>query len=227
MSRISAGIAAVDWARFVERLLYLFPPVIGVGIVGVLQDAEPGVPGVQRGLVLFGTFGYTLLTLGLAVALFLDAWRVRRRSRAAGHWEPNPWLYAVAAVVWAPAAGVVYLARRHRRIGTPPGWSGWWVVVATSLGTTLVGLVVAVVAVVLAIPGLFSAAVGLAGAIAFGAFPIAIHRDAAYVCVHGDDWRPNPGVYLGVAFVSLFVPPLQPVVAAYYLLRRRRATGTP
>lgn len=35
------------------------------------------------------------------------------------------------------------------------------------------------------------------------------------------------GVYLGVAFVSLFVPPLQPLVASYYLVQRRRAVGTP
>ncbi|AXR76437.1 hypothetical protein AArcMg_0082 [Natrarchaeobaculum sulfurireducens] len=215
------GAREVDWARVLERLLYAVPPVIGVGVVGILQDAEPGVPGLQSGLVLFGTFGYTVLTLGVAVALGLDARRVRRQPRASGSWKPSPWLNAVFGLLWAPAAGVVYLARRHRRFGTPPGWSRWWLVVALSLSTSLFGLIAAVVALVLAIPSLFTAAVGLAGAIAFGTFPIAIHQDAAYVSTYGDSWRPNPGLYLGLAFVSLFVPPLQPVLAGYYLFRRR------
>ncbi|RQH00792.1 hypothetical protein [Natrarchaeobius oligotrophus] len=227
MTWASASIGELGWARLLERLLYLFPPVIGVGIVGMLQETEPGVPGLQWGLVLIGTFGYTFLTLGVAVAVFFDASRIRRRPRASGSWKPNPWLNAVLAVVWAPAAGVVYLARRHKRFGTPPGWSGWWLVVAVSLAMTVVGIATAVVAIVLAIPGLVWAALGLTGAIVFGTFPIAIHQDAAYVCVYGDSWRPNPGLYLGVAFVSLFVPPLQPLVAGYYLYRRHQTIGVP
>lgn len=223
----SSTTGEIDWARVVERLLYLFPPVIGVGIVGILQDAEPGVPGLQWGLVLFSSFGYTFLSLGLATALFLDARRVRRRPQASGHWRPNPLLNAILALVWAPVAGVVYLFRRHRRFGTPPGWSGWWLVVAVSLAATLIGTVAAVIAVVFSLPRLLTTAIGLAGAISFGAFPVAIHQDAAYVWTKANSWRPNPGLYLGLAFLSLFVPPLQPMLAGYYLLRRRRALGVP
>ncbi|MDQ2050820.1 hypothetical protein RBH26_10020 [Natronolimnohabitans sp. A-GB9] len=217
----------IDWARLVERLLYLVPPVVGVGFVGVLQDTEPGIPGLGLGLFLIGAFGYTALTLGLLVAIFFDARRVRRRPKASGNWDPNPWLNAAVTLVSAPLAGVVYLARRHRRFGTPPGWSDWWLVIAVSLATTLFGGAIAVIGLVLTIPGLLVAGVGLAGAIAFGAFPIAIHQDAAYVCTYGNSWRPNPGVYLGIAFLSLSIPPLQPIVAGYYLARRHKAVGTP
>ncbi|TYL39780.1 hypothetical protein CV102_05715 [Natronococcus pandeyae] len=224
---LSSATDEIDWARVAERLLYLFPPVIGVGIVGILQDVEPGVPGLQWGLVLFSSFGYTFLSLGLAAALFLDARRVRRRPQASGHWQPNPLFNAIFALLWAPVAGVVYLFRRHRRFGTPPAWSGWWLVVAVSLAATLIGTVAAVIAVVFSLPRLLTTAVGLAGAISFGAFPVAIHQDAAYVCTRADSWRPNPGLYLGFAFLSLFVPPLQPMLAGYYLLRRRRALGVP
>ncbi|QSX00777.1 hypothetical protein [Haloterrigena alkaliphila] len=217
----------IEWARLAERLLYLFPPVIGVGVVGVLQDADLGVPGLQLALVLVSGFGYTALTLGLLVAIFFDARRIRRRPRASGNWRPRPWLNAAVTLVSAPVAGVVYLARRHRRFGTPPGGSDWWLVVAVSLAVTLFGAVAAVIAVVLTIPGLLLAGVGLAGAVAFGSFPIAIHRDAAYVCTHTRSWRPNPAIYLGIAFLSLFVPPLQPIVAGYYLVRRRNAVGRP
>ena len=223
-----SAFAATDWGRLAERLCFLFPPVVGVGIVGVLQDLEPGVPGLGLALVLVGSFGYGLLSLALAAVLFLDARRIRRNP--ATRWTPRPALTAVgtllvAPLLLAPFVGVVYLARRHRRFGTPPGWSGWWVVVAVSLAATLFGLVAAVVAVVFAIPGLLAAAVGLAGTIAFGSFPVAIHQDAAYVSAESGGWRPNPGLYLGLAFLSLFVGPVQPIVAGYYLARRRRAVG--
>ncbi|OVE84000.1 hypothetical protein B2G88_13415 [Natronolimnobius baerhuensis] len=215
-----------EWARLLERLLYLFPPVIGVGIVGVLQDAEPGVPGLQQGLILFGTFGYTVLTLGVTATVVLDARRVRRQPRASGNWRPRVWLYGGAAVLSPAIAGVIYLIQRHRQFGTPSGWSGWWIVVAISLASTLFGIVAATVALVFAMPGLFTTAVGLAGAIAFGSFPVAIHQDAAYVSTERTNWRPNPGFYLGVAFLSLSIPPLQPLVAGYYLYNRHRAIGT-
>lgn len=217
----------IDWARVIERLLYLFPPIIGVGIVGVLRDVGPGVPGLQFVLLLLSGFGYTALTFGVLVAIFFDARRIRRRPRAGGNWTPNPWLNAAAALVSAPVAGVVYLVRRHGRFGTPPGRSGWWIVVTVSLATTLFGFVAAAVAIVFTIPGLLAASVGLAGTIAVGSFPVAIHRDAAYVCTRSRSWRPNPALYLGIAFLSLFVPPLQPIVAGYYLVRRRGAVGRP
>ena len=215
----------VDWARLTERLCFLFPPVIGVGLVGVVQDHDPGVPGLGWALVLVGTFGYTLLTIGLALTLFLDARRIR--SRGSVGWQPNPWLNALFALVWAPAAGVVYLYRRHRHFGTRPGWGGWWLLVAISLAATLLGAAAAAIAVVLALPGLFVSAVAIAGAIAVGAFPVAIHQDAAYVCTQETTWNPNPGGYLGLAFLSLFVPPTQPILAAYYLYKRRRRLETP
>ena len=221
-SRFTLNIEDVDWARVVERLCFLFPPVIGVGFVGVLQDADPNVPGVRWGLVLFGAFGYTFLTVGLMVALFLDARRIRARSGAAGNWRPNPWLTVVFALLWAPAAGVVYLYRRHRRFGTPAGWPKWWLVIALSLVSTIVGLTTAVIAYVLAMPSLLATGIGFAGAVAFGLFPIAIHQDAAYLSTRRVPWNPNPGAYLGLAFLSLFVPVIQPVLATYYLLRRRR-----
>ncbi len=212
----------IDWARAVERLCFLFPPVIGVGAVGVIRELDPGIPGLGLGLVLFSTFGYTALTAGLVVALFFDARRIRE---AGSGWGPSPWFNAIFALLWGPTAGVVYLHRRHRHFGTPPGWAGWWVVVALSLAATLAGGVLAVVGIVLAMPGLVTSAVGIAGAIAVGAFPVAIHQDAASVCTRTREWSPNPGTYLGMAFVSLFVPPLQPALAAYYLFRRRRAVG--
>lgn len=215
------GLESPDWARAIERLCFLYPPVLGVGAIGVVRELDPGVPGLQRGLVLFGTFGYTLLTLGMALALFLDA----RHVRSSGRWKPSPWLNALGALLIAPAAGVWYLARRHRRFGTRAGWSGWWLVVALSLVATVFGIVGAVIAVVLTMPGLLRTAVGFAGAVAVGAFPIAIHQDAAYVSARGASWRPNPAGYLGLAFLSLFVPVLQPLLAGYYLLRRRRAVG--
>ena len=212
---------SIGWARLIERLCFLYPPVIGVGAVGIVEEADPGVPGLGRALVLFGTFGYTVLTVGLMVTTYADA----RRLRSGRGWHPSPVLYPVFSFFVPPLAGVVYLARRHRHHGTPGGWSGWWLAVAGSTLVTLLGLAAAVVGFVLAIPGLVVTAVGLGGAVAVGVFPAALHQDAAYVCTRGVGWRPNPGVYLGLAFASLFVPFMLPILGAYYLARRRRTVG--
>lgn len=215
------GVRPDSWGRLIERLCYLLPPTVGIGVVGVLREAKLGVPFLSRGLVLVATFGYTLLSVALAVVVLLDAREVRR----VGGWEPRPALYGLATLLAAPAVAVYYLARRHVHFGTPPDRSEWWLLVAFSLLTTVVGIGIAAAAVVLAIPGLFGWAVGLAGAVAVGAFPVAIHRDAAYVSFQHAGWEPNPGLYLGLAYLSLFVPFLQPLLTVYYLHRRRRTVG--
>ncbi|WP_290814357.1 hypothetical protein [Halovivax sp.] len=214
-----SGGASIGWGRTIERLCYLYPPVIGVGAIGVLREADPGVPLLGEGLVLVGTFGYLAVTVALAIAVGLDAQALGRTGR----WRPRPGLNGATAALIGPVAGAVYLARRHRRFPTPAGWSGWWLVIALSLGTTLFAIAAAAIGVALALPMLALTGVAVAGAIALGAFPVAIHLDAAYVAERGLEWRPNPGVYLGLAFLSLSVPVLQPIVAAYYLVRRRRA----
>nr|WP_254810465.1 hypothetical protein [Natronosalvus amylolyticus] len=213
--------ATFEWRVLLERLCFLYPPVIGVGAIGVVGELGPGVPGLQEALFLVASFGYTLLTLGLAVALYADI----RTQRKGGTWEPNPGVYLALAVLLAPLAGVVYLSRRHRVHGTPAGWPHWWLVVAVSLGTTLFGLFAVIIAVVYQLPTLLITAAGLAGAVALGAFPIALYQDAAYVTGKGRRWRPNPGIYLGLAFASLFVPVFQPLLASYYLLERWRTVG--
>ena len=212
----------IGWGRSVERLCYLYPPVIGVGVVGVIQEADPSIPLLSEGLVLVGSFGYLALTVALSIVVGLDARAVAR----AGRWQPRPLLNAVVALLVGPVAGAIYLVRRHRRVPTPAGRSGWWLVVALSLATTLFGIVAATVGVVLSIPVLAVTGVALAGAIAVGVFPVAIYQDAAYVSGQDGRWTPNPGIYLGLAFLSLSLPPLQPVVAGYYLARRRSAIGT-
>lgn len=221
--------ASPNWARIAERLSFLFPLAIGVGAIGLLAEYDPGVPGLGLALVLVGSFGYAILTLALVLVLWLDARRIRSRfepngdSRLKDQWKPRPVLVAIGALILAPAAAVGYLYRRHKRYGTPAGWSGWWSIVAFSLVVSVFGLTLAIVGFVLAVPGLAATALGVAGTVAVGAFPAAIHQDAAYVSHASDFWQPNPAGYLGLAFLSLFVPLLQPALAAYYLVRRRRA----
>lgn len=222
--------------RLIERLCFLVPPVVGVGVIGVLQEADPGVPGLGLALLVVSSFGYGIVVVALGIAVFVDARRVKAGEvptagvdPPAEPWRPRPWLYGIGVVALAPVllgpfVATVYLHGRHRRFGTPAGWSWWWLVVAFSLGTTLIGIVAAIAGIVLAIPGLVTSAVAVAGAVAVGSFPVAIHQDAAYVnrVVNEDGWRPNPGGYLGLALASLFLPIVHPAFAAYYLLRRTR-----
>ncbi len=137
MARVATIRGELAWARLVERQLYLVPPVIGVGIVGVLQEADPGVPLLESGLVLVGTFGYSLLSAGIALSVCRRASSppARRGERALA---AEPVGNALFALLWAPVAGVFYLYRRHKRFGTRPDWSGWWLVVAASLATTVI-----------------------------------------------------------------------------------------
>ena len=221
----SPTVATIDWGRVAERLSFLFPPVIGVGIVGLVQDVEPGVPGLGYTLVLIGTIGYTILTGVMVVTLAVDARAIRSQPSSRTDWRPRPLLYALGALFWAPAVAVIYLYRRHRRFPTPLGWSKWWIVVFISLLTTIGGAISAIVGIVFATPELVVTAISVTGIIAVGTFPVAIHQDAAYVAQTSDSWQPNPAGYLGLALLSLFIPPLQPLLAVYYLIRRRRAIG--
>lgn len=218
-----SGGASIGWGRTIERLCYLYPPVIGVGVIGVLQETALPIPLLSEGLVLVGSFGYLVLTMALAIVVGLDARAVAR----AGRWRPRPLLNAAVALLVGPIAGAIYLVRRHRRVPTPAGRSEWWLVVALSLATTLFAVAAAAVGLVLSIPVVALTGVALAGAIAVGVFPVAIYQDAAYVSAQGGPWEPNPGIYLGLAFCALSLPPLLPIVASYYLGRRRYVIGTP
>ncbi|XVH32871.1 hypothetical protein ACNS7O_06720 [Haloferacaceae archaeon DSL9] len=207
------------WCWGLERLLFLLPPLVGVGLVGVL--GETGTPYLADGLVLFTTVGYAALTVGIPLCIVMDARDLAERSPdAVGGWRPRGWLYALAAVISAPIGGVVYLYRRHEHVATAPGGEHWWAVVAVALGAYLLGLALTIVGFVFAVPGVLRSGLGLAGAVVYGVFPIAIYEDATYVRARHEAWRPNPALYLGVAFLGLFVAVLQPVLAGYYLARR-------
>lgn len=212
--------------RALETLLFLFPPVVGVGAVGVL--GETGVPLVERGVVLFTAVAYALLSIGVPLSLYLDAARVRQR----GPWRPRAGLYGLASLLAAPVAvapvvALVYLYRRHRKLPPPPSDDRWWLVVAASLVATVAGVLFAGVGVLLETPGVVLAGVGLLGAVTFGVFPVAIYRDAAYVRARRGEWLPNPALYLALAFAGLFVGVLHPLVAGYYLARRHEELGVP
>lgn len=57
--------------------------------------------------------------------------------------------------------------------------------------------------------------------------PFAIYFDATTVSQAGGEWQPNTTLYVAGAIVSIFVPPLQVIVALVYLSRRHRYVGTP
>lgn len=207
--------AGGPWYRLLESLLFALPPVIGVGIVGVLQNHPD--PLVGRTLVIVASAGSVLIRVGVPLSILLDGRALRRR----GEWSPNAPLYALGALlVSAPAVGLFYLYRRHERVAVSPGWEGWWVVVAGSLGGTLSGVPIALLAYVLALPPRVVAIPAVLGSLALAAFPVGIYRDAVYLRNAGSGWRPNPALYLAFAFASLLVAVLQPPVAAYYLYRR-------
>lgn len=207
------------WYRLLEALLFALPPVIGVGIVGLLQGHPD--PLVGRTILTAASVGGLAIRVGVPICLFFDGRELRQR----GQWRPNYPLYAIAAlVVSAPLVGILYLYRRHERVTVAPGWDGWWVVVAASLGGSLSGIPIALLAYVLALPPAVIAIPATFGALALAALPVGIYRDARYVRNTSAGWRPNPAFYLGIAFFGLLVPLVQPPLAAYYLLRRSGGT---
>lgn len=207
--------AGGPWYRLLESLLFALPPVIGVGIVGVLQNHPD--PLVGRTLVVVASVGSVLIRVGVPLTILFDGRELRHR----GVWSPNGPLYALGALLLsAPAVGLFYLYRRHDRVAVSPGWDGWWVVVAASLGGALSGIPIALLAYVLALPPLVVAIPAVLGSLALAAFPVGIYRDAVYLRNSASTWKPNPALYLALAFASLLVAVLQPPVAAYYLYRR-------
>ena len=94
-----------DWGRAAERVLFLFPPVVGVGLIGVIQDLDPAVPLLGSVLVLLGSFGYVALSVALAAVLAVDA----RQIRGTTDWHPRPVVLALLTLLAAPAVGVYYL----------------------------------------------------------------------------------------------------------------------
>lgn len=224
---IPSDLADQPRLRALETLLFLFPPVVGVGVVGAL--GESGVPLVERGAVLFTGLAYALLSVGVPVALYLDAAHVRQRR---GSWRPRAGLYGFASLLAAPFAvapvvALFYLYRRHRALPTPPNDDRWWLVVAASLVAAVAGILFAGVGFLLDTPSVVLAGVGLLGAVTFGVFPVAVYRDAAYVRARRGEWLPNPAFYLALAFAGLFVGLLHPLVAGYYLARRHEELGVP
>ena len=204
-----------------EKLLFALPPVIGLGIVGLLQQADQ--PLLRAGLIAFAAFGAVVIRVGVPLCIFLDGTLIRRRDV---EWRPNRLFYTgLALAVSAPAVGLVYLYRRHRLIGTRRASSRWWYLVVASIVGAFVGFVVVAIGLVLQLPRPVTVLGGAVGGLALASFPIAIYEDACYVRTAGGIWRPNPATYLALAFASLLaLAILQPVVGTYYLLRRHHAT---
>ncbi|MCL9815908.1 hypothetical protein [Natronocalculus amylovorans] len=216
------------WRWALERLLFLIPPLIGVGIIGVLQQL--GAPIISDALLLFTSVGYLVLSVGIPVCIFLDARAVSRAARESGvrrAWKPNPWLYAGFAILSAPLVGIFYLYRRHTFTQCVPGEPWWWIVIAVAVFAYLFGIVLTAIGAVLAVPAFIVAGLGLAGAIAYGLFPVALYEDTRYIRATDPQWKPNPGLYFGIAFLSLFIAILQPIVAISYLIIRHRELGVP
>ncbi|WP_336342785.1 hypothetical protein [Halalkalicoccus ordinarius] len=207
------------WLRTLEGLLFLVPLVLGVGIAGVLQRHPD--PRVGRTMVLLASAGGLLVRVGVPICLFLDAGTIRGGD---GGWRPDRTPYVLVGLAFsAQIAGVVYLYRRHRRVPVEESEGRWWLVVTASFAGMLVGIPIALVSLSFALPAPVAALPALVGVVAIGLLPPAIYRDAVHVRSHrpGGRWRPNPGLYLGLALAGVTLPILSPFVAGYYLYRRQ------
>ena len=201
------------WGRWLERLLLVFPVVVGAGVVAVLADAP--VPAVRWTVLSGVALAALCIRLGIPVFLFLDA---RALNRSAVTWEPNRWLYAGAALfVSAPLVALVYLYRRFKHVppatGAGPWAARWWTAVALAAVLGPLAFVVGLVGTVAAV----GTVLAVATTVAAGLLPVGIYRDASYVRAADTSWNPNPAWYLALAFLSLLVVVLQPVLAAWYL----------
>lgn len=217
MSADRSGANPTVWFLALEKLLFALPPLVGLGIAGVLR--ERGDPTIQSGLVVFAAVGAVALRIGI----FLDATRLRSHT-----WRPNRSAYALSALaVSAPLVGLFYLYRRHERVGTPDERGFWWYLIVLSLVGAVSAIPLALVALAMALPDAFVAVPATVGAVALSVFPLAVYKDAAHVRSESHRWRPNPATYLALAFLSLAVTAPQPLVACYYLYRRHRTVGVP
>lgn len=219
-TRDYVGLRAPDvrWERWLERLLLVFPVLVGAGVLGVLASGPVSI--LRRGVLAVVAVAAVSLRIGIPICLYLDASEL---SRSSVRWRPNRWLYAGGALlVSAPLAALVYLYRRYEHAPAPKPGRHWWLAVAlaafvapASIAAGLVGDGVEL-ATVLAV----------ASTLAAGLLPIGIFRDAAYVTASDARWNPNPAMYLGFAYLALLVAVLQPALAAYYLGKRyRRGPG--
>ncbi len=212
------------WVGWLERLLFFLPVVVGAGVIGVLQRApQPRLSGAAFAVAGVGTLA---IRFGVPIAIWLDARRIERSGQP---WKPNRWLYSGAALlISSPLVALVYLYRRHRRVPYHRPDPRWGYLVGGSLAVGVLAIASGVVAVAVAVTVGESAVplvltlTAVLAAIVAGVFPAAMYYDAAYVSARSRAWRPNPALYLGLALVGLFVGLLQPLVAGYYLLRRRR-----
>lgn len=203
------------WNRWLERLLLVFPVVVGAGVVAVIAEAP--VPQIRRAVLTGVAAAALAIRLGIPAFLWLDA---RAIDRSEVPWEPNRYIYASAALlVSAPLVALVYLYRRYEYLVPSVADSHWWVAVAVSGAITPLTVAVGLYGTVVAV----STVLAFATTIAAGLLPVGIYRDAAYVRASEYRWNPNPALYLGVAFVCLAVAILQPLLAVWYLGKRYRA----
>ena len=204
--------------------LYAF---LGVGIILVgFGDTEAGVLGAVAALSVWylALLAFVVVSWLLTpVVLYLDTKKI---NEADLEWEPNPALYAVLGFFFGYLMKLHHIYKRHQYVVDWVDRDGWWYLVAvgTVLPTALIAGAIAI--------GLSSGTVvpflliGLAILLAVP-FPLAIYRDATYVRLNSDGWRPNPGNYINIAvFFFVLAPVVFPITGGYYLIRRHRAIGT-